>query len=371
MSPRDHDAVQVAIVGGGPAGAVVGMTLAREGVRAVVFEAAPAPQSKIGECLPPASAPLLNRLGLTAHMLDDPHLRSHGTRSVWGSNRAYERNFLMSVYGAGWHLDRCSFEHMLARVAMESGAQWHYASRVSGVHWVHDRWELTIKKDDQACVHAADFLVDATGRRATVARRLGARRVSYDRLVGVAAVLAPANGRGLRDTFTLVEAVPSGWWYSATLADGRLVMSYMTDHDLPEYQMSRRPDGWWRMLQQTRESLARTRECNYRFRGSMCVLPANSARLSVIIGERWLAIGDAAAAFDPLSSHGITTAMASGYYAAQAIVGLLNGHAEAGLAYLTLLDNAYGIYLTERRLCYDAEQRWPTHRFWSRRHSAG
>ena len=73
-------------------------------------------------------------------------------------------------------------------------------------------------------------MADATGRPAHLARRLGARRLRYDRLVGAAALLrspAPAS-----DTYTLVEAVPAGWWYSALLADGRMAVAFMTDGDL-------------------------------------------------------------------------------------------------------------------------------------------
>lgn len=66
----------------------------------------------------------------------------------------------------------------------------------------------------------ADFVVDASGRAALSARRVGARKVSYDRLLGAAAYLEPREGNGAGDSFTLVEVVASGWWYSARLPGG-------------------------------------------------------------------------------------------------------------------------------------------------------
>ena len=83
-------------------------------------------------------------------------------------------------------------------------------------------WRLEIESSSGREVLKADFVADATGRPAHLARRLGARRLRYDRLVGAASLLrSPAPST---DTYTLVEAVPAGWWYSALLADGRLAV---------------------------------------------------------------------------------------------------------------------------------------------------
>src|SRR5207253_3804998 len=69
-------------------------------------------------------------------------------------------------------------------------------------------------------------------------RGLGARRVLYDRLVGVAAYFETRAGVEA-DSFTLVEAVASGWWYSAHLPGRKLVAVYMTDGDLLEVDAAR------------------------------------------------------------------------------------------------------------------------------------
>ncbi len=85
-------------------------------------------------------------------------------------------------------------------------------------------------------------------------------------------------------------------------------------------------------------------------------------------GAGWLALGDAAAAYDPLSSHGIGSAMGSGFYAGQAIASSLAGHPEeARTAYLQLLQDAYGACLDLQRYHYAQERRWPDAPFWRRR----
>jgi flavin-dependent dehydrogenase len=101
------------------------------------------------------------------------------------------------------------------------------------------------------------------------------------------------------------------------------------------------------------------------------VLPAETSRLDAIAGDGWLALGDAAAAYDPLSSHGIGSAMGSGFYGGNAIADLLAGRPEARLAYLDLMQTAYGACLDLQKRHYAAEGRWPEAPFWSRRRGTG
>jgi flavin-dependent dehydrogenase len=365
---------RVAIIGGGPAGAVVAKVLAHRGLSPVVLEARPGPEPKVGECLPPTSSPLLEKLGLSERLLGarGVHLPSYGNRSAWGSSEPREHHFLFNRLGAGWHLDRRDFERLLAEAAVEAGAGWRYASRLQDCVWENGRWKLQVAGASRPL--EADFVVDATGRPARLARRLGASRVRYDRLVGISATLAGDAGRSARDTFTLVEATRSGWWYSARLADGRLVVAYMTDGDLVARQTCR-PEGWRALLEGTELTRARVEEHGARLEelalpGRLRLLPADSSRLTAIVGEgaeRWLAVGDAAAAYDPLSSHGISSAMGAGFYAAHAIADTLAGRGEALLAWLALMERAYGEYLRLQREHYLCEQRWPEEPFWQRR----
>jgi flavin-dependent dehydrogenase len=226
------------------------------------------------------------------------------------------------------------------------------------------RFRLEVENGSASEVLEADFVADATGRRARVARRLGARRIRYDRLVGIAALLRSPTPD--TDTYTLVEAVPEGWWYSALLADGRLALAFMTDGDL--LNRNAWHSGLARRLAQTRITRARVEDHGYTLEEEPRALPAETSRLDTILGDGWLALGDAAAAYDPLSSHGIGSAMGSGFYAGHAIADLLAGHPEAGLAYLDVLQNAYGGCLDLQKRHYAGERRWPEAPFWRRRH---
>ena len=191
------------------------------------------------------------------------------------------------------------------------------------------------------------------------------RRIRTDRLVAVAAELT--GGQGIEDTFTLVEAVEGGWWYSGALRDGRLQVFLATDPDLPEYAASRTEAGWWSLLQQAPHTWERAQQHGGRLAAAPRAWAAGSERLSAIAGERWIAIGDAAAAYDPIASHGIGSAMGSGYYAARAIFEIFEGHPEARDAYLTVMQRSYNAYAASHLQQYAREQRWPECPFWRRR----
>ncbi|MDD7933753.1 NAD(P)/FAD-dependent oxidoreductase [Actinomycetospora straminea] len=344
------------IVGGGPAGSVAALVLAGRGIAVTVVESRAAPERKVGECVPPSVTPLLRHLGCEDLMERTGHLRSLGNRFVWGSSRPGDRPFLTGAQGDGWHVDRAVLEADLAARAQAAGATWESGRRIVRCERAGDRWRVTCR---DSRVLDADIVADATGRTAFVARRLGATRVRYDRLVGACAFLYSATPD--TDTYTLVEAVPEGWWYSAVLADGLLAVAFMTDGDL----LDRR--AWRSLLERTDATWARVRHHSYTVTGAVRVAPADTSRLDTIAGEGWLALGDAAAAYDPLSSYGVGSAMGSGFYGGNAIADLLAGRPEAREAYLTIMQNAYCAFLDQQLDHYARERRWPHAVFWARR----
>ena len=155
---------------------------------------------------------------------------------------------------------------------------------------------------------------------------------------------------------TLVEAVENGWWYTAVLPDGRLVAAFMTDSDLDL--------DWNGALESSTETRKRIESHAYRPASPPTIVGAGSSLLDHVAGAGWMAVGDAAATHDPLSSHGITAAMAAGIDAAAAVQSSdFDGYAQRVIEF-------YALYLEMRQAYYAEERRWPEATFWRRRHAA-
>jgi len=97
------------------------------------------------------------------------------------------------------------------------------------------------------------------------------------------------------------------------------------------------------------------------------VRSTQSRRLDKLHGARWVAIGDAATTFDPLSSQGIAKAVEQGTAVASAISQSLNGNVSALAEYADDVCARYAAYAAERAGYYRLEQRWSDSEFWRSR----
>ena len=109
----------VAVIGGGPAGASAAIALARNGRgRSVaVLERSGYETARVGETLPPEAQVPLGQLGVWERFLAQDHTPSPRTSAAWGQADLEENQFICNPYGNGWHLDRQRFDAMLASAA--------------------------------------------------------------------------------------------------------------------------------------------------------------------------------------------------------------------------------------------------------------
>jgi len=361
----------VAVVGGGPAGSAVAQRLAQAGGRVVLIERSWLDRPRVGESLAPAVQPLLTELGVWPEFLGLGPLASYGTRSVWGSDEPEVHSHLVTPWACGWHVERLALDRLLLESARAAGADVMLGRAVSRCVPRGGGWALELKtvarsrQVERELKVTAGVVIDATGRSATVAGWLGARRHVTDRLVSVAVRLEALAGS--TEGFVMVESSPDGWWYTAPVPGDAMMAMLLTDSDLCGHAHLGRMPEWWHRLQAAPTTFARVR------RG----IPVAAPRIYSAISHRlrrsefsrpWLAVGDAALAVDPISGSGVVRALRTAHAAADTVLALGTGSSRLALdAYERDRDIEYTTYLAERAQYYALEGRWPEATFWQRR----
>jgi len=364
------ESYDVVILGGGPSGAATALSLRSHapGLSVALIEQTNYHAMRIGETLPPAVRPLLERIEVWQAFLAEDHLPAYGTSAAWGSDTLHENEFFFQPAQRGWHLDRRRFDAMLAREAANRGVALYRDSKFLDSQLDGSktfRLAINYKGGEKKPIDAA-FVIDATGRQAVFSSQQGVQKNFADRLLAVFVFFQFDPANPFTETYTLVEACEDGWWYSALLPDGMLAVAFMSDSDIIKSRHLIAFKAWLNLLGTTKHTKERAR--NAQPIGAPVTYPASSHRLAQFAGNGWLAVGDAATTFDPLSSVGIMKGLRSGVLASYAIGDFFKGNKSGLEKYEVLLKREFESYLATRAEYYRREKRWANSVFWQRRH---
>jgi flavin-dependent dehydrogenase len=331
-----------------------------------VLEAAAEPRWKPGEALSPESNAILDQLGLTEALAErsDLAIRSAGVRSAWGSHEAVFRDGFREPHGAGWIIDRLAFETLLYERAVGAGAVWVWGARVTSAVCDLKGYRLGSSNRSLSPVEA-QVVIDATGRPASIARRLGARRRPM--LPQIATVAFWPTPQTDARPWLSVESGPDGWWYTTRGPGGLQILAWLRERprdDVTVERVDSRIHEAFAATSLMREAVA----LPPRRKVGLATVDAGYSTLGHVCGDGWLAVGDAAVSFDPISSHGLPNALASGRAAAYAVQRWLQvdrGALEDFAATMAATCDHHRVGLIAH---YRSERRWPERPFWRRRH---
>jgi len=246
-----------------------------------------------------------------------------------------------------------------------------FGTRLTGLRRAGEGWRADLEEVAGAGRGSlenlrVDVVVDASGRRAVAARMLGARARRFDTLLGLVGRVegcAPLDEPGRIQ----VEAVAAGWWYGVRLSDGSLLATLMTDPRIIRAHPGRARGLWSGSLAASRllGPLARTG----RWAGRLDAFDAAAQAVDgVEAGPGFLAVGDAAAAWDPLSSWGIAKGLCDGVAGAGALALARGGDTGAVEAHGLRQREEFAAHLARRASFYGSETRWTSAPFWRARH---
>lgn len=359
--PPETELFDVAIVGGGPAGALLARELRIHGCTVLVVEASETAASKPGEVLAPPAMRALSALGLLDTFVTDTRLAvpCDGLRQRWGSSRELLQDFLREPGSRGFVVDRQRFEEQLATRAVRVGVDWWWGTRLIGLQREPASWQLHFEQHRTGALRTprARFVVDASGRARVVARRLGIRSVVESALVAASFTW---NELATSSRWVEIEAIREGWWYFTCGPGTHRVGAFVTTPKCWK-TLSRQSDfahGLW-----LQPLLERADAANLPPQPRL--VNASASRLEQCTGEGWLAVGDAATSFDPLTSQGLPNAFGMALAAAAALVQLLEYPASpARETYEQSVLATWRHAQAGLRPIYASERRWADAPFW-------
>lgn len=304
----------VLVVGAGPAGSAAAAALATAGRSVMLAEAAAHPRPKAcAEYASPRIAEELRRLGVGDERWMPDALPLRGMRVIRGADAvdiAYEDG---SGARSAWGLERMRFDHSLAVLAVERGAQLEERTRFTAAVREGDEWRVSLAGPDGARKVRARWLVGADGARSRVARQLGVERaVRAPRRIGL---VAHYEGVAGLDDHGEMHVGRSHYVGLAPLSGGRLNVGMA----LPAGTGGGAAARFASAIEEL-PAVAR------RLRGSRRSTPIRGAspighRVSRAAGPGWMLIGDAAGFIDPFTGEGIFRALRSARCLAEALAG--------------------------------------------------
>lgn len=316
------------VIGGGPAGSTVAAIVASAGFSTLQVEREAMPRFHVGESLMPACRRILLRLGALEAVRNHGFVRKCSVEFISGCGRRRQlfdfRDREPGEQGFTWQVDRGQFDKLLFDNSRRLGADCLDRTLVAQVLLDGERAAGVRLESDlgQPVDVQARVVVDASGRKALLARQLGL--VSAEKPREKAAIWGYYRG-ARRDggelgggTLVVHSANKQSWFWFVPLADDLASIGVVADR---EYLLAGRglPAGVFE------DELVNCPGLADRMMTAQLASPFNVAKESAYsatrrAGDGWVLVGEAGGCLDPVCSSGVFLAMQSAELAGESIL---------------------------------------------------
>jgi flavin-dependent dehydrogenase len=318
---------EIAVVGGGPAGAVVAMLLARAGREVVLMERSPVPRWRAGGVFTsPATMAALRAIGveegaLRALARPIPGLRVE-TPGGTSFRLTYGDDGTLAAPAVG--LDRPALDAALLEMAAQAGVGIRMGAIVRRVTIDAGRRELVVERGNATEAVAASAIIGADGLRSVVARSVGVvREAPLGPRVGLTFHVRDREPDELRDGRMCV--LDGAYCGLAPVPGGRINVGIVLASAAWRRELSERGAARVASRVLARVQLAAdTTPCD-----EIAGAAPLGHRVTRRAGDGWLLIGDAAGFLDPFTGEGLHRALVSAQLAAASVDAHLRGERDA------------------------------------------
>lgn len=358
----------VLIVGGGPAGTSAALSLLKySDLKVIIVEETNLESIKIGEQVNSSIFDLLTYMGIEKDSFDQNNfIQGYSSTAAWGSDRMMIRDSIFNTETESFQLNREEFDYMLLEKVSEKGGI--IFPRTKCLKFNQDEnneWTVELKHETKGnFTIKAKYLIDATGRLGSICRKIGVESKRYDELTAIGKFFYFDESQTIKQDI-IIESIEDGWWYCASLPNQKMTLTFFSDANFIKEKRLEKTENWNELLLKTKHIKHKISEASSE--GKPWVKNAFSQVSDISSKKNFLAVGDAVASFDPISSMGIGFAISSACHAAKAIIDADFGHENTFRSYQENINAIYSQYLQTKTFFYRKEQRWNDSAFWQKR----
>lgn len=317
----------VAIIGGGPAGAAAGAQLAKAGRKVIILEKESFPRFCIGESLLPHGNDLLKKIGVWEKLEQAGFLKKYGAEFCTGDKSRLQRFWFARNMGPSheytYQVERSQFDQLLLNHARDEGCEVHEQTRVNSLEEKGNE-EMLLRATNQTgpLDISARWVVDASGRSAFAGARAGLKRDNTQKTRRIAIYGHFENvfrNSGKAEGHITIARFENGWFWLIPLAGNRTSVGLV----LPSEQARISPERTHEII--FRQAIESTPEVADRMKNARATTPLRATgdyswKFSSFAKSRLLLTGDAAGFVDPIFSSGVMLALQSAIRASELIL---------------------------------------------------
>lgn len=322
----------VAIIGGGPAGAVAAALLNKQGLRVVVLEKQHFPRFVIGESLLPHCMEFIEAAGFGDAVRAEPSFQlKNGAAFTWGGRYTYFdfTDKFSSGPGTTFQVRRALFDKVLIDEAAAQGVDVRFGHGVAAFDNSGAEARLRIEADDGAYELSAGFVLDASGYGRVLPRLLDLETPSDlpPRIAHFTHIDDNISNPKFDRNKILITTHPHHrdvWLWTIPFGDNHCSIGVVGTPDKLAGDSETVLKKFALECPMLAEVLAdAVWENEFPFRS----IQGYSANVKSLHGRHFALLGNAAEFLDPVFSSGVTIAMHSAKLAADLLVKQFNGEA--------------------------------------------